>query len=212
MTFNALAEHLGAPRCLGCRRPGSLACVGCRSGLQPAAPAAGFDNIDRVVAACDYDGLARSLVLGLKLRGRRGAARELAAAIAARVWVEGCAAEALVWIPGRRADIRRRGFDHARAIAEELSSLLGISSIPSLRRTGDRSDQAGLNAQERRANLAGAFVASSVPDRVAIVDDVVTTGATLIEAGRALGEAGAAYVEGLIACSVGGHNYLGTFT
>lgn len=212
MLLEQLAVHLGAPRCLGCNELGAIACGSCRNAQPVASEATAAPSVDRVVAAWDYEGVARSLVLALKVRGRRAAAAPLADAIASRVWTEGCAAQALVWIPGRRADIRVRGFDHARLLARELSSLVGIPSIPALRRTGDRLDQAGLRAAERRANLEGAFTASPVPARVAIVDDVMTTGATLGEAGRALRAAGAACVEGLVACSVDGHNYLGTFT
>jgi ComF family protein len=159
-------------------------------------------DVDRVVAAWEYDDIARSLVLALKLRGRREAARHLAAGMAERIWTAGSDVDALVWIPGRRADIRRRGFDHATAIAQELSSLLGIPSRPALLRTGDRTDQTGLGAKQRRANLAGAFIAAGVPPRVAIVDDVMTTGATLGEAGRTLRRAGAAYIEGVVGCAV----------
>ena len=200
MLLEDLATHLGASRCLGCARPGSLACRSCRGGLAPAPEIAAPGPVDDVVAAWDYDGVARALVLALKLRGRRPAASILAEALAARVWAEGCGAQALVWVPGRRADIRRRGFDHARLLAQELSSRLGLPSISALRRAGDRVDQTGLGAAQRRSNLAGAFVAEPVPTRVAIVDDVMTTGATLSEAGRALRGAGARTVEGLVAC------------
>jgi predicted amidophosphoribosyltransferase len=168
----------------------------------PAADVPAPAGVDAVTAAWDYDGVARALVLALKLRGRRPAGALLAEGLAARVWAEGCVADALVWVPGRRGDIRKRGFDHAKVVAQSLSSHLGIPSIPALRRASDRIDQAGLNAAQRRSNLAGAFVADRVPTRVAIVDDVMTTGATMAEAGRALRAAGARRVEGLVACSV----------
>ena len=159
-------------------------------------------HIDAVVAAWDYDGVARSLVLDLKLKGKRDAALELAKGIVDRVWEQGSAAQALVWVPGRRRDIRDRGFDHARLIATAVGSALGIPAVYGLRRTGDRVDQTSLGAQARRANLQGAFCARGVPARVAVVDDLMTTGATLSEAGRALREAGAKRVEGLLACCV----------
>lgn len=181
---------------------GSTACGPCRAGLARGIPTKRLDNVARVVAAWDYDGVARALVLALKVRGRRAAAVALAEGIAERVWHEGSAVDALTWVPGRRRDIRRRGFDHAQRISEELSRLLGIPSTRLLTRVTDPADQAGLGAAARRGNLHGAFAAGPAPGRVAIVDDVVTTGATLSEAGRVLRGAGATHVEGLVACSV----------
>lgn len=179
-----------------------MACTTCLDCVAPAHGHKRIPHLDRLVAAWEYTGVARSLVLSLKLRGRREAARHLAAGIAERVWSVGSQADALVWIPGRPGDIRRRGFDHAQRISEELSRMLGVPSTAALLRAAPSADQVGLGARARRANLEGAFVARSVPERVAIVDDVMTTGATLSEAGRALRRSGAAYVEGLVACSV----------
>ena len=203
MAFVRLTEHFGAHRCLGCARPGSLACGSCSATIVPADPVRPIPYVDRVIAAWEYDDVARSLVLALKLRGKREAACHIAGGIAERIWATGWDVDALVWVPGRRDDIRRRGFDHARAISQELSRLLGIPSIPALHRTGARRDQAGLGAEQRRANLAGAFRATTTPPRVAIVDDVMTTGATLSEAGRALRAAGAVRVEAAVGCAVG---------
>ena len=202
MAVSTLAEHLGSARCLGCRRGGALACTACRAEQAQGAVVARIPHVDRVIAAWDYDGVARSLVLSLKMRGRRTAAHELGLALVERVWEKGSAAEALVWIPGRQRDIRRRGFDHAHLIATVVSRRIGLPAVPALLRAGDRTDQTRLGAVARKANLAGAFRSRHVPTRVAIVDDLVTTGATLAEAGRALRAAGADYVEGLVACSV----------
>ena len=159
-------------------------------------------GVGGIAAAWDYDGLARSLVLGLKLRGQRGAAVELGQAIAERVWQQGTRAEAIAWIPGRAADISRRGFDHAELIARAVSNELGLPRLRALRRAANPVDQTALGAGARRSNLRGAFVATRSLDTVAVVDDLVTTGATLAEAARALMAAGARYIEGFVACSV----------
>ena len=159
-------------------------------------------RIDRLVVAWDYDGSARSLVLTLKVRGLRSPATELAAALAERIAIEGSAAGILTWVPGRGADIKRRGFDHAELIARALGANLGLPCLPLLRRAHDGVDQTSLGARDRKANLAGAFVARRSGPRIGVVDDLVTTGATMAEAGRALRVAGASYVEGLSACSV----------
>lgn len=202
MHAERLAEHLGGPRCVGCGRSDRVLCRDCRTGIPRVANSEPVTNVDRVVAAWLYDRVARSVVLALKARGRRAAATELGHAIAERVWEQGTAADALVWVPGKRADIRARGFDHAQLIARVVSQELGIPALNGLTRAEDRIDQTALGARERRTNLEGAFESMGVPHRVAVVDDLMTTGATLSEAARALRRAGAGRVEGLIACLV----------
>ena len=202
MGLDLLADHLGVHQCVGCARPGRMLCPTCRAGVGRAATVPEIHNVDRVVAAWAYDDISRSLVLDLKVRGKRAAADVLGRSIAERVWESGSVAEALVWVPGKHSDVRGRGFDHAERIAGVVSRELGIPAVGALLRTGDRTDQTKLGARDRRANLAGAFASRRVPRKVAVVDDLVTTGATLSEAGRALRAAGADEVEGLVACLV----------
>ena len=201
MSFAALVDHLGPNRCVGCARPGAVLCRGCRAEL-PSGTGNPPRGIKRLVAAWGYEGAARSLILELKLRGTRTAAVELGDAIVESVWQQGTRAEAVAWIPGRTRDIRRRGFDHAEVIARTVARKLGLPCAGLLGRTGDRIDQTALDRAARRANLKGAFVVAKSPDRVAVVDDLMTTGATLAEAARALRAGGADYVEGWVACSV----------
>src|SRR3712207_4404248 len=75
--LRTLADHLGAPRCVGCRRAGGIVCASCRSELRPTADARSLPNVDDVVAAFDYEGIARELVLALKARSRRVAGTAL---------------------------------------------------------------------------------------------------------------------------------------
>lgn len=201
MWLDDLLGHLGGMRCLGCKRPGPQLCAECHARLGPHRLDAKVPGCARVVAGLVYEGAARDAVLALKLKGEAGAATILADAIARRVWAEGTRATALAWVPGRRSDIRTRGFDHAEAIARALSRRLGLPATGILERVSDRPDQASLSRSERRTNLEGAFIARSGPARVAVVDDLVTTGSTLSVCARALREAGAQIVEGLIACS-----------
>lgn len=181
---------------------GAVLCAPCRTRIAPAREPRRVPHVDRVIAAWDYDTVARALVLGLKVRGRREAACELGRSIAERVWQEGLVADMLTWVPARRRDVQARGFDHAELIARSVALHLGIPLVPMLDRTGHRADQATLGAQDRKANLRGAFVARPAARRVAVVDDLMTTGATLSEAGRALRDAGALRVEGLVGCLV----------
>jgi predicted amidophosphoribosyltransferase len=192
---------LGAYRCASCRvRRGPL-CTGCFAktkapDLRPPPP-----EIDRMVAGWDYSGAARALILGLKLRSHRACAAPLAARLAERVRGSGLSATILTWVPGRRRDVKSRGFDHAAELARLVARELGMPAAALLARHIDRPDQAGLPAAQRLSNLRGSFRAGPCPPRVALVDDLVTTGATATACAAALRAGGAAGVELLVACS-----------
>ena len=159
-----------------------------------------------------YEGAARSLVLGLKLRRRRSFAAPLAEGVARVVQRCGLGGSLITWVPGRHRDVMERGFDHSAVLARAVAVRLGLGYQRLLLRTGPRSDQTGLSRDERFANLEGAFASRPVPRPVVLVDDLVTTGATAGACARALLAAGAPSVEVLAACradhSGGGHRGL----
>ena len=103
----------------------------------------------------------------------------------------------LVPMPLSPARQRRRGFNHAHEIARRLSEQLGVPLVHALRRTRDTPPQAGLPLRERMRNVRGAFEATQPLDGscIALVDDVMTTGATLAAATTAARAAGAARIE-----------------
>ena len=192
---------LGRYRCAACGAPGAPICPPCSRDLVPAEDRRPPSGVDRLIAGFSYGAGARSLVLALKLRGLRAAAAPLAARLAGCVHRKGLSAEALTWVPGRRKDIARRGFDHAEVLARTLARAIGVPALGLLARKVDRPDQTELGAVARRANLEGAFAAERAPGRVALVDDLVTTGATAGACAAALRGAGAVEVELLAACS-----------
>jgi predicted amidophosphoribosyltransferase len=141
------------------------------------------------------------LVLDLKSRGRRDAVAPLASALVAEARRGGLASEVVTWVPCPTAARRRRGFDHAELLARAVAGALGLPCRGLLLRAGPVLDQVGLTAQERWANLAGAFTARPPRGPVCLVDDVITTGATAGCCANALRGAGATGVELLAACS-----------
>jgi predicted amidophosphoribosyltransferase len=113
---------------------------------------------------------------------------------------EGLGAEALTWVPGRPADIRRRGFDHAHLLAIGLAGALGLPVLELLHRTGTSMDQSGLGREERWRNVSRAFRATATNRRIAVVDDLVTSGATASAVAHYLRREGAPEVEIVAAC------------
>jgi predicted amidophosphoribosyltransferase len=188
---------LGAPRCVGCRSAGGPLCPSCAEDLRPAVATGPGAPI---LAGCAYEGAARSLVLGLKLQGVRSFAEPLAALCVRQLHRAGTTAEAVTWVPGRRADIKRRGFDHAAEIARAVADRTGLPRASLLRRAGPARDQTELGRAERLTNLTGAFTATPNHFQVLLVDDLCTTGATAAVCSTALAEAGARSVEVVVAC------------
>jgi len=150
---------------------------------------------DYARSAAAYEGPLREALHALKFSGKRAVARPLG-----DLALEQCRAflptgiEALVPVPLAYERERERGFNQAALIADRLARALEIPVIPGwlgrLRATRPQSD---LSAAERQANVRGAFRASRrVAGRhVLVVDDVLTTGATLGACARALRDAGA---------------------
>lgn len=187
-------------RCFGCSAPGALLCRCCRDGLAPPHRHDPIEAVDRVVIPWAYEDGARDLVLALKLRAQKPAAQVLGEAIVTELQSCGTLAEAIVWVPARPKDIRVRGFDHAELIARTVAAMTGIRLFRCLQRTGYRPDQTSLSGVDRRANLEGAFWATEGPDRVILIDDLVTTGATATACARALREVGTTRVEVAAPC------------
>jgi len=139
-------------------------------------------------------------------RGLRGlapgpvaAARALAVRAAARA--PGAAPDRVVPVPLHPRRLRARGFNPSLELARAVGRAVGAPVDPvALLRVRDTPSQTGLDAAARRRNLRGAIRAPRpVPERVWLVDDVLTTGATAREAARALRRAGAARVVAVAA-------------
>jgi len=160
------------------------------------------DPIDATLTLGDYAEPFDRLVLRLKFAGRLPAAGWIATQLAAQVRASGCMPDLLVPVPLAPARLAERGFNQAWEIAHPLARRLGVAASPTLlARRRDTVSQRALDLSARQANLRDAFV---VPDQhrldglhIGLVDDVMTTGATLREAARVLKAHGAARVTAL---------------
>ncbi len=205
MFITHLIDFLAPADCLACGREGSLLCKDCplpapRYGRclfchGPAPDAAIMCTCAplEVVAAARHTGPAEQLVVALKYHGDKSAARLMAARMAPLLPAQGT----LVPVPATLEHIRQRGFDQAQLIARHLSRLSGLPYSPVLARVGSHY-QKGSDKATRHAAMTGALsVIHPVFGPAILIDDVLTTGATMTVAAEVLRQNGATSVVGL---------------
>jgi ComF family protein len=148
-----------------------------------------------VHASVAFTGRARDVVLGLKYRNRRQVARHLAGLVVNTIVANGdLDVDVVTWAPTSAARRRARGFDQGELIAGYVARQLGIPSRRLLERTDGDHTQTGRSRRERLAGVQFRVRPGLGGRRVLVVDDVVTTGATLRSARAALLGAGAGEV------------------
>lgn len=207
MRARDLLDLLVPAVCWSCRAPCGPAaaplCSACARELPWLAPAEAMEGgraAGRVWAPLAFDGPARDLVHALKFRDAPGVARLMAAHVVLRL-PRGLAEPGAVLVPvpahpGRR---RRRGYDHADALAGAIARRTDLPVARVLRREGGAA--AHQRGRSRAGRLAGGGpgvrAGGPAPARCVLVDDVLTTGATLEACARALRAAGARRVDAI---------------
>ena len=175
------------PRC-ALPSPGGQACGSCL---------ANTPSFDRTVAVWRYAPPTDRLIHSYKYGARLALAPYFARALATRLDAFP-AVDAVVPVPLARGRLAERGFNQALEIARSLSPLVRVPvAARGLRRIRETADQTGLTPDARRKNVRGAFAVNAdvAACRIAVVDDVMTTGASLAEIAGALKRAGATHVE-----------------
>jgi competence protein ComFC len=198
-------------RCVSCRKMGELLCDVCLGSLEPVEdfrcivcgrPAVGgFTHPscntkyapERALAAFRYSGTAKAAVKALKYKGVRELSKSITWLMLEDLAEKGVSfGSEAVLVPLPISFWRRgeRGFNQAQLIAEALGEKLGLEIYKdALRKINDTPSQTGLDRKRRTANVRGAFAVGSESVRgkdVLLVDDVLTTGATVREAAKVL--------------------------
>lgn len=208
--IQALLSLLAPDDCYVCGNEGPALCLACRKGIpiiqsrcflcmqrtsdyQTCDNCRAVSNIDTAIVATPYTSCTKAALHAYKYTNRRSVAKPLASLLHERSHL--VAQDAVVtFVPTIGAHIRERGFDHARLLAREYAKLCGTASVPTLRRT-QQTVQVGASRITRLKNMEHAFTASNkhmyVNKTVILVDDVITTGATVSSAAKTLKRAGA---------------------
>lgn len=194
---DAVADALGVllpVRCAGCGRADRSLCAACRRRLADARGADGRVGGVAVHAAAPYTGVVPGCLTAFKDHGRTDLAAPLADLLRRSVLAAARGAPAglvVVPAPSARSALRRRGYAPLDVLCAR--AVPGVRLRHAVRAVRPVADQAGLGRAAREANLRGALRASAAlaGRPVLVVDDVLTTGATLRETLRAVRAAGA---------------------
>lgn len=213
-------ELLWPTRCVSCDKPGYLICPQCVTSIRIADPSlsclccgAPFGRIlctecertpwsvHPVRAVGTYEPPLSSLIKVYKDQGEQRISYVIAQILAWYASLSGMSKDdfdVATYIPATREARRRRGFDHMELITQYFSHLSGICAEQLILKHKTE-DQRKLNKEERLRNVFGSFeiTASVKGRRILLIDDVITTGATLKSAGYVLRQAGADSVEAL---------------
>lgn len=193
--------------CVGCGAEGAPICARCVPALDPrlASPAGVAIGLPGDVPepllqlewCAPFHGVVRAALHAIKYGGEQRLAEPLGSAVARRWAAAGVGAEIVTNVPVHRDRERQRGYDQAALIARHAADRLGLPFAPVLSRARATIAQFDLDRRDRAANVRDAFVVDPRAGEalrgrwVLLVDDVVTTGATLAACAAALEAAGA---------------------
>jgi ComF family protein len=207
----ALLDLALPPNCAGCSAEGAALCPACRRGLEgrlavrPGVPLGLPATMPMPLAQLEwcapFSGTVRVALHRLKYSGERRLVAPLADGLAARWRVAGVGGDLLVPVPVHALRARRRGYDQAFLLAAAASDRLAVPWLAALERTRNTAPQFELGRRARLSNVGGAFALRPAAARAVkgswpvLVDDVVTTGSTLVACAAVLYEAGAVAVS-----------------
>ena len=217
--FDTLLSLIAPHHCLGCEREGYLLCPGCRKALPSlpsvcyrcgtatlasitCKPCRGKTALAAVYTATKYEGVAKDIVWKLKFGGTQAAVKDMAKLMLDNYLISEISEEVLlVPIPTATSHVRTRGYDQARLLARSIARSTGHPYTPCLARVGQR-HQIGATRKQRFEQLADAIRITAGYNvsgaHILLIDDVLTTGATLEAAASVFKKAGARQIDAIV--------------
>ena len=202
--LSSVLDFLFPPKCMFCRKVLPVGQRGCCSIceqklIQDLPPRRGV-NFTTCYAPMIYEGTVRDALIRFKFRDRPGYATELGKILAdcIRENLSG-QYDIITWVPVSEKRLKQRGYDQAMLLAMAAALALDDVAVETLKKRKDTPAQSSLDgADQRRTNVIDAYEIVDpelvAGQRILLIDDIITTGATLEEASRTLKRSGAASV------------------
>lgn len=199
--WDKLLDLFFPPRCAFCRRltqSGARICPKCLRTL-PFSKTAAVQRFPHLESCCSplfYVDEVRSSLLRYKFHGLNAYAEVYGEFMAKCIDENGISCDSITWVPLSRRRLRTRGYDQARLLAEAIAERTGQPCVAMLEKTRNNRAQSSVgSAENRRRNVKGVYRALPGAEikgkRILLVDDIVTTGATLSACAAVLKKAGA---------------------
>lgn len=214
--MHSLSEIIFPSRCIGCSRLGISICSDCRANWHPhiyKREISVLGDIYPVFSAVQYSPIASRVLLSAKESQIAAADQLISQALrhSFQLFINRLGSGTLVSVPSRKSATRKRGRDFLKELTLELANEMNLPAIFPLSHHRKVRDQSQLNIEERSLNISGALEVSSqylsrnspgnIASKIIVIDDLITTGATLAEAIRALRTAGFSVLGAVTSCS-----------
>ena len=211
--LRGVLDLLYPPRCMLCRcaLPSSaeVTCGACDGDLPDLAGSRSVMYFEQCIAPFSYEEPIRGAILRFKFHGQRNYVQQFAKWMAAQVCNKLTGTyDVISWVPCSRRRKWKRGFDQSELLAKALAQELGMEAVPTLRkRKHNKKQSLTAGAAQRRANVVNVYRAENPQGfrgkRILLLDDVLTTGATLSECGKTLMLAGAGSLSCVVIAAAG---------
>lgn len=204
--FDRVLDWFFPSKCVFCRRvlDNTDICGECAAKLpytKGDAISQKLPHIKNCISPLYYDGVVREAILRYKFWGLQVYAHRFGLIMADCIEnnLDCGDIDVISWVPLSRKRLRKRGYNQAQLLAEVISDKLNIPCTATLKKIVDNPAQSGTKSSgERQKNVKGVYALGSNTDltekAVLLIDDVVTTGATLSECAKTLKDAGALYI------------------
>jgi predicted amidophosphoribosyltransferase len=204
-SIRSIQELLFPSRCIGCSALGLEICSQCRRNWHPHIYRSWSHTVPHfpIYSAIPYSPIAGKVILAAKENGLLSADRLIVGALkhALRYCIEEHGRVSLVPIPSRKAVTRLRGRQFITDLSRQLSNEIGLPIYENLRHIRNVRDQSSLDAKRRFSNMDGALISQYFfSGKAVLIDDLITTGATLNEGARALRMQGIEVAAAVTAC------------